>query len=167
MRSLLVASLILTAWMFAHSNVRPAEVRPRTGAPAQSDVDSEVRSIVAKRFRVAQAKNISDIAPLYSDDKNLIVFRQGNVVRGWPAYQRYWESALKSLPPGFELQFQNVDVQTTSEMAFVTTLWTTAYKDQSGQRISKKGLMTIVLAAKPGGWHIVHEHISSIDDDAK
>ena len=167
MRSLLLASLVFTGWIFAHLYARPAAGRAGTVLSAQPDVDSEVRSIVAKRFRVAQAKNVSEIAPLYSDDKNLIVFRQGEVVRGWLAYQHYWESALKSLPPGFELQFQNVDVQTTSEMAFVTTLWTTTYKDQSGQRVSRKGLMTIVLDAKPGGWHIVHEHISSTDDDAK
>lgn len=161
MRSILLALLVSTAWISAHQPARPAEVPSGTMMATQSDIDSRVRSIVAMRFRAAQAKTISDIAPLYSDDKNLIVFRQGEVVRGWDAYGHYWESSLTSLPPMFQVRFQDVAIQTTSQMAFATALWTMTYQDKSGKQISKNGLITLVLVDKPGGWHIVHEHISS------
>ena len=151
-RFLFAVALILAS---AHQVTQPQSL------VAQSEIESRVRAVVEMRFHAAQAKSVSDVARLYADDVNLLVFRQGQVIRSWAAYERYWQSALKDLPPGFQLQFQNVEMHASSEMAYVTALWTTTYNDKSGEQVAR-GLMTLILVNKPGGWHIVHEHISAM-----
>jgi len=161
MRCLLLAFCISIACISASRFGRHLEGSVATPMARQSDSDGQVRSIVEERFRAANAKTVSDIAPIYSHDEKLIIFRQGEIFRGWDAYENYWKAALAGLPPGFELKFDDVRIQTTPRMAFATALWTTTYPDKSSQQISTKGLITLVLIYNPSGWHIVHEHISA------
>lgn len=130
---------------------------------APSNAEHQVRAIVTRRFHASAAKRVAEIAPLYADDESLLVYRQGHVIRGWSAYKKYWESAIADLPLGFQVHFNDVSIQVGSNMAFAAAGWTTIYRDKDGKQVSAKGLMTLVLAEQPHGWHIIHEHISSTD----
>ena len=121
-----------------------------------------MRAIVARRFMAANAKRVDEIAPLYGYDEGLVVYREGRVIRGWIAYKKYWEAAITTLPPGFQVHFDDVGFRFGSDMAFVTARWATSYEDRHGKETQSTGLMTLILVRQPGAWHIVHEHISSI-----
>lgn len=104
MRGAILLAVVLILTSAGHIN---------QGSSSQSEIESRVRSLVEMRFHAAQAKSVSEISRLYLDDVDLLVFREGQTIRGWAAYEQYWQSALKDLPPSFQLHFQDVDLHAT------------------------------------------------------
>lgn len=133
----------------------PASVEIRT-----NDSNADLDAVVTKRFKASEAKQIEEIAALYSHSDDLLIYRSGRITRGWPAYETYWKSAMSHLPTGFQVNFTNVSIRNSAAEGYATAEWTTSYKAEDGHDVVNNGLMTLILDKTPDGWRIVHEHIS-------
>jgi ketosteroid isomerase-like protein len=136
---------------------------PLTASSPQVDVSdpaAQVNTVVTKRFNATGAKSVAEIADLYLQSDDLVVFRSGRITRGWTAYEAYWERALSRLPKGFQVSFSNVRVTASGDAGWASAEWTTTYQAEDGHRAVGNGLMTLILTKTAAGWRIVHEHIS-------
>ncbi len=153
----------MLALMLAMAFVQP---RPETALAEQAaearaaNLKAEVSAVVTKRFDAAQAQSVDQIADLYLQSDDLVIFREGRIIRGWTAYSTYWRNALSHLPKGFGVKFSNVRVSATKEQGWAAAEWTTTYTDDGKGQVINNGLITLILAKTPQGWRIVHEHIS-------
>lgn len=157
-----VAGFILTCLL---ASGVPANGMPaRAGPVPKKAVDkstAEVRTLVQERFRASYAKSVSQIAPLYADDPQLLVYRDGEVIRGWTSYRNYWEASLKNLPKDFRVEFYDTEIHVSSHQAWAASEWRVTYTNDKGKSVARKGLMTMIFDDHGSGWHIVYEHIST------
>jgi ketosteroid isomerase-like protein len=146
------------ALLLAMSVFMPVAGRAQTVAGGAT---AAVRSVLESRFNASYAKSANQLDRLYGDNPNLLIIRDGNVIRGWDAYRSYWAKALGHLPSGFTVHFRVVELHVSQHQAWAACRWRTSYRGAAGRPVMATGFMTLVLAHRGSVWQVVYEHIST------
>jgi uncharacterized protein (TIGR02246 family) len=129
---------------------------------AQQDKNqTEIRKVFDTLSDAARRRDLSTLMSCYAKDVVAFDVMPPLVVRGAESYRKNWELGFAMSEGPFNLEFQDMTIASSGDVAFVHTLEHCATTDKKeGKNIDMWMRMTAGLKKIDGTWKIVHQQDS-------
>ncbi len=163
-RASIAAIAVLAAALAAGCPGRAGPAGDDTGPAAASRTPAEVvdagQRLVESWRQAWEVRAVDGLAPLYSQDLDVVVVAQGVAYLGWTAVETYLSTTVGAAKE-IHIQLADVQVVALDDGAAVVTASITRDASDGVTTISERGALTLAIRSRPDGtWVIVSEHYS-------
>jgi ketosteroid isomerase-like protein len=145
-----VALLIVTACKSAPPPAPPAPVSDEAG----------VRAWIDSFQKALESKDINAIMALYTSDVRAYDLVPPLQYVGSDAYRKDYESFISMFPGPVSLEFSDLHIQTTGDLAMIECLQHISATPAKGKKVDFWSRVTTGLRRENGKWLDFHDHVS-------